>query len=63
MTTALTAQKPDNAIMMVCPSHRMRMISSEEVYASKYGYGEPIYQVFTYHCSTCNQTRTQTIKN
>jgi len=42
----------------------MRMVSSEEIWANpKYPYGEPIYQVFTYHCAHCKQTRTQTIKN
>jgi len=63
MTTTLTAQKPDNAIMMACTAHRMRMVSSEAIYASKYGYGEPIADVYIYKCNCCHQTRTLTFKN
>ena len=63
MNATLTAQKPDNAIMMACTAHKMRQISFESVYASKYGYGEPLKDIYVYKCECCQQIRTLTIKN
>jgi hypothetical protein len=36
-----------------CFRHRMVMLTSEQVYATKYCYGDPIKQVVTFGCLCC----------
>lgn len=39
-----------------CPSHRMRMVTSETIWPNKWGYGEPVKDVYTYKCLSCGHT-------
>ena len=55
--------KPNNNVMMLCPSHRMRQISFETVWPTKYEYGQPLHDVYTFYCKCCNQKETLIINH
>jgi len=39
--------------MTSCNNHQVKQVSYEAVYATKYEFGEPIKEVYTFRCSCC----------
>ena len=57
-------QQAFNRLAETCSNHRMIQTAYEVIYATKYEYGDPIEEVYTFTCKgTCQQSYQQTIKN
>lgn len=39
-----------------CTNHLMRLISFESIYATKFEYGDPSMDIYTYRCACCLHT-------
>lgn len=46
--------------MSACTNHRVRMISSENIYATPHCHGTPVKEREVYKCLACGETHTYT---